>query len=325
MTLKLARETVAPKDIADLLKMLTYRRPARSTTEAQFVQDFVVPLNTTPDQFGNHWRVIGKGSPILWSCHTDTVHKGDGKQSVEYGDGYVTTPVGSCLGADCGAGVWLMSRMIKAGIPGTYVFHREEEIGGWGSDFIAHNNPDWLTGIKFAIAFDRKGTQDIITHQMGGRCASEAFAASLAAVLSMDHVADDSGTFTDTANYADLVPECTNLSVGYGKAHSPNEYLDCVYLVQLLKAILRADWSQLVCERDPTVIDDTEDLDWWSHYRGNEPPLPRASYSVARSKPRTLSGDSMEQLVYDNPDGVAAFLEACGYSTDDLTQFLEEL
>lgn len=322
MSLSITRPVVAPAAIKDLLTMLTYRRPAKSTTEAQFIQDFVVPLGATPDAFGNHWRVIGKGSPILWSCHTDTVHKGDGKQSVEYGDGYVTTPVGSCLGADCGAGVWLMSRMIKAGIPGTYVFHREEEIGGFGSAYVAKETPERLAGLKYAIAFDRKGTGDIITHQLGGRCASDAFAQSLSRVLNMGHTPDDSGTFTDTANYADIIPECSNLAVGYGKAHSPNEYLDCVYLCQLLKAILSADWSQLVCERDPTVPD-PEDFAWWTN--GNaEPLMPKASYSVDRKRVVDCSRE-MEDLVYQNPDGVAAFLEACGYDVADLQTFLDEL
>lgn len=323
MTLKLARPEVAPDTIKDLLAMLTYRRPARSPTEAQFVEDFVAPLGTTPDKFGNHWRVIGKGSPILWSCHTDTVHKGDGRQSVEYGDGYVTTSVGSCLGADDGAGVWLMSRMIRAGIPGTYVFHREEETGGWGSDYIAKNTPERLAGLKYAIALDRKGTADIITHQMVGRCASDAFARSLANVLGMDHRPDDSGTFTDTANYAGLIPECTNLSVGYYKQHTAGEYLDCEYLSRLLKAILKADWSKLVCERDPTVED--EDFHRWGN--GNvEPPFERASHTMARNAPVVAHrGDTMQDLVYNNPEAVAAFLEACGYDADDLVEYLEGL
>ena len=323
-TITLARACPAPDTIADLLKMLTYMRPAGSAMEAQFVRDFVEPLGTTPDGFGNHWRVIGKASPILWSCHTDTVHKTGGKQSVEYGDGYVTTPIGSCLGADCAAGVWLMSRMIRAGIPGTYVFHREEETGGQGSDYIAQEIPERLAGIQYAIAFDRKGTQDIITHQYGGRSASDDFAHSLAKVLEMGHMPDDGGTFTDTANYTQIVPECTNLSVGYGKAHSPNEYLDCAYLARLLKRILKADFSALVCARDPAAPDGQEDdTAWWNGPAGG---APKAHYIQPRNEPLSYrSGDSLADIVYDNPDGVARFLDACGYNEDDLLDYLRGL
>ena len=316
-TLALARPSVAPDTIADLCKMLTYMRPARSATEAQFVETFVKPLGTAPDAYGNHWRIIGKGSPIMWSCHTDTVHKTAGKQGLEYGDGYLTTPNGSCLGADCGAGVWLMSRMIRAGIPGTYIFHREEEIGGHGSEFIASETPERLAGIKFAIAFDRKGERDIITHQYSGRTASDKFAYSLSKILDMGHAADDSGTFTDTANYSAIIPECTNLSVGYGKAHSAQEYLDVVYLTRLLKRLLKADFAGLVCDRDPAVVDPAD------FYQGDWRDGPAGGFGSKTVSPfMHRLGDTMADLVYENPERVADFLEACGYSVDDLIEYM---
>jgi len=48
-----------------------------------------------------------------------------------------------------------------------------------GSKFIAKRTPALLTGIDYAIALDRKGSRDVITHQFG-RCCSDAFAKSLA-------------------------------------------------------------------------------------------------------------------------------------------------
>ena len=325
--IQMARPSVAPEAIRDLLEMLTYMRPARSAAEAEFIKRFVEPLGTTPDGYGNHWRVIGKASPILWSCHTDTVHKNAGKQSIEYGDGYVTTSIGSCLGADCAAGVWLMARMIKAGIPGTYVFHREEETGGQGSDFIAKETPEKLAGLKYAIAFDRKGSTDIITHQFSGRTASDEFATSLSQVLGMSHAANDGGTFTDTANYAQIIPECSNLAVGYGEAHNPTEYLDCVYLAALLKAILKADWSKLVCARDPALPDPLEDNFWHHGDVTRKPGDEWASYANERYSGRypvtVRPGDSMADIVYENPEAVAMFLEACGFTTADLRDYLE--
>ena len=35
---------------------------------------------------------------------------------------------------------------------------------------------------------------------------------------------DTGGSFTDTANYTDIIPECTNLSCGYYNAHTQSEY-----------------------------------------------------------------------------------------------------
>ena len=41
-----------------------------------------------------------------------------------------------CLGGDDGTGVWLMTKLIEAGVPGRYIFHRAEEVGGRGSGWI---------------------------------------------------------------------------------------------------------------------------------------------------------------------------------------------
>ena len=55
--------------------------------------------------------------------------------------------------------------MIAADVPGTYIFHREEEIGGKGSGWIADNKDNWLSNYSSCIAFDRYGNNSIITHQ----------------------------------------------------------------------------------------------------------------------------------------------------------------
>src|SRR5205085_807202 len=96
-------------------------------------------------------------------------------------------------------------------------------IGGKGSGFIADKNKKALDGIKFAIAFDRRGTKSIITFQRSKRCCSDDFAKSLAEQFDLGHTCDTTGSFTDTASYTDLVGECTNISVGYEGAHSQGE------------------------------------------------------------------------------------------------------
>lgn len=309
MSKTLIRRAVYSADlpaINELLKMLTYMRPARSPTEAKFVETFVAPLGTEPDEFGNHWLTIGE-APILWSCHTDTVHKEHGFQNVEYGDGYATTPNGSCLGADCAAGVWIMAQMIRRNIPGAYVFHREEEIGGNGSDYIRENLRERLEGIQYAIAFDRAGNTDIITTQIGQRCASDVFARSLSEALNIP-LEPTRGTFTDTAHYMSIIPECSNISVGYDNAHSKNEYLDVTYLVSLLSRILKADFSTLIAERVPEADEPVT----WQNY--DWPDDDRLSPNA-----------DIEEIIYDYPDDVAAFLKCQGYSAADLIQFIQSM
>jgi len=208
---------------------------------------------------GNLIIKIGEGSKTLFSSHTDTVHRTGVEQNVIIDPTQdklkFTTDSGQCLGGDDGTGVWLMLELIKAGVPGLYIFHRAEEVGGQGSSYIANTTPELIEGYERAIAFDRKDDWSIITHQSGVRTCSEEFAKDLARELSMGHRADSTGSFTDTANYDTIIPECTNLSVGYHNAHSARENQEIDYLLEFRDALIKVDWENLVTARDPEKVE----------------------------------------------------------------------
>jgi hypothetical protein len=286
--------TYATKD--NFAAMITYRRPAYGKTEREFRERFIAPLGTREDKVGNMILRIGD-APVLWSCHTDTQHRQEGQQVVAVdgqGTMYLKDPLSSCLGADDAAGVWLMREMIRAKREGLYIFHAAEEMGGVGSSWIASNTPELLAGIDFAIALDRKGTNSIITHQGGERCCSDAFARSLGRGLIMGigpgMVPDDTGLFTDTANYVDLVPECTNLSVGYEHEHSRAETIDLHHLVAIRNALLNLNIDNLVCEREAGESD-------YLDYPAND--------------------HHLYDLVVQYPDLAAELLEAYGVTKED--------
>lgn len=311
-----------PHGVSQLLTMLTYKRPSGSASERDFIARYITPTGAVSDEIGNWWLSIpmanGEPSPLLWSSHTDTVHKTPGTQLVQYGDHTATTTSGECLGADCTAGVWLMLAMIRANVPGTYVFHHAEEIGGIGSAYAAKHLQARFAHIRAAIALDRRGTADVITHQGWQRTCSDAFARSLCKALAPLKLSpDDGGTFTDTANYTDLVGECTNVSVGYYHAHRPEECLDVGYLRSLRDALLAADWSTIVFERKPRDSDPLDYVsgDWASHYKGAN--APKKSIVTRR-------GGTMQDFVFDNPDVTADFLEACGFDLATLEDFAND-
>lgn len=269
-----------------LLDMLRYQRCAGSAGEAEFVRVFLTGVaGMKQDEYGNHYLTVGGDGPrTLFSCHTDTVHWSEArwgvggpgvrasrvemrsvgmqklcvepqsemtqKLCVDETLGVIYADDSSCLGADDTAGVWLMVNMIARGVPGLYVFHREEEIGGNGSRFFSWSSALPVT-VQRAIAFDRKGDCSVITH-MGDRTCSDEFAKALASQLVhlglRNMVPDPTGIFTDTVHYVDLIPECTNVSVGYYAAHSPDEYLDYRFLAEMLEAVCAVDWDAL-----PTV------------------------------------------------------------------------
>lgn len=243
---------------AELLQMLTYCRPAGSDTERSFINRYIASLPDAWEDAYNNWHVVIGDSPILWSCHTDTVHRSGGRQTVHVDakTNIVTLSkrskhTSACLGADDTAGVWLMRSMVLAHVPGHYVFHYGEEIGGEGSQAIAHDWPAIVSDATFAIALDRQGYGDVITHQMG-RTASDAFAESLADQLNahgLKYAPSDRGVFTDTAHYTDAIGECSNVSVGYGRQHSRDEWLDVGFIALLLPALCAIDASALVASR----------------------------------------------------------------------------
>jgi hypothetical protein len=233
-------------DIGLLYGILQHRRPAKSSGEKIFIKNYLDTIDgMQKDGYGNRYLKQGT-SETMFSCHTDTVHKDDDKQKV-YIDpisGHVFT--GGVLGADDGAGIYIMLNMIEAGVPGLYVFHREEEIGGNGSVYFGQNNKSW-EGMKRCIAFDRKGYNSVITEQLG-TCCSDEFGLELAGLLNqhdLNYVLDDTGLFTDSANYTHLIPECTNLSVGYFNQHTANEYQDTNFLMKLTDACIALDWESL--------------------------------------------------------------------------------
>ncbi len=147
--------------VEDMFEMLRRRRPHRSKTERHFIRQFISPLGVECDKYGNRYKRIGH-APIMYSAHTDSVHRMGGLQRIAIKGMSFELPSKSesnCLGADNAAGVWMLREMILAKKPGLYVFHRGEECGGLGSRWLSKNRPDLTKHIKAAIAFDRRGTK----------------------------------------------------------------------------------------------------------------------------------------------------------------------
>jgi len=170
---------------------------------------------------------------------------------------HIYTP--TTLGADDKAGIYILLSLIKAEVPGLYIFHMGEELGGIGSSDIVTRSPNLVKGIKRAIAFDRMDYFDIIASQRGGVCCSQTFVKAFANQLDKLILAPCGipgkyesavGSFTDTANYIHLIPECTNLSVGYFSQHSAEECLDTFWLEDVITpGLLKVDWESLPTER----------------------------------------------------------------------------
>lgn len=234
---------------------LSLKRGHGGETEAKFVAWLLKQVTPTMIDGGGNIHVELSSSRTLFTAHTDTVHRLEGINSIRKTE---THWFGNndALGADDGCGIALMLHMIAAGVPGRYVFFRGEECGGIGSSWLAENMPELLSRYDRAIAFDRAGLGDVITHQSGGRCCSDSFANALADALNQDglmYLPDATGVYTDTAEFTGLIPECTNLSVGYDHQHGPKEELNLLHFLLVAAVVTKIDWEALPTSRDPRV------------------------------------------------------------------------
>jgi hypothetical protein len=232
------------------------------------------------DEHGNlhiDARLMDNGgkSRTLFVAHVDTVHRQDGRNHPEFGQTVVRAGKGAALGADDGSGIAMLMHLMHNNVPGYYLFTVGEECGGVGSTAIARHDAQLLSQFDRAIAFDRRGTSDVITHQSMGRCASNLFAEALSEALNaggMMYMPCDGGVYTDTAEFVDVIPECTNLSVGYMYEHGDDESQDLVHLCELADAVLGVQWETLPVARDPKVPD-PDDYDMrrgWGAYGGTQ-------------------------------------------------------
>lgn len=243
-----------------LYKALTMRRASGSATEAEFVAWLAnrLPVSMV-DLAGNIWVDL-RTSPshrTLFTSHSDTVHRAGGVNVVLDDDDVWRAGEGYCLGADDGAGIALMAHMISEGVPALYGFFRGEEVGGIGSSWAAENMPEVFKDIDRCISFDRAGYGDVITHQ-GSRCCSDEFALALADALTTEDLTlayspCDTGVFTDSANFTELVPCCTNVGVAYFRQHGDSEYQDVAHLKLLADQLVKVCWDALPTKRDPAV------------------------------------------------------------------------
>jgi len=251
-----------PPHLQRLLQMLFWRRPAFSKADDLFCTNFIdaaIPhIVIEEGAKGCRW-VRKSDDPILWLAHTDTAHNQEGRQ------GYLLTQdksralagcTESALGGDDTAGVWLLLELIKAGVGGTFGFMRGEERGGIGSKAMVDcMSKDWFKRFVMAISLDRRGTGSIITRQMGQETCSSEFAEDLARVLDIGMKPDPTGSFTDSYNFRGLIPECTNLSVGFAGEHTQHESLDLVHLTRLRKRLIKRwrDIARIKARRTPTI------------------------------------------------------------------------
>ena len=305
--------TLTDRLVARLATMLAYRRPYGSASERAYGERWLAPLGATRDLAGNWIFQVGS-APVLWSAHTDTAHSRGGSLRIILEGDVLTARDMEPLGADDGVGCFLLHELARRRVPGRYVWHSGEERGCIGSRALVQDPPEWLSGINYVIALDRRGTGDVITHQMWRRTASDAFGHTLAAYLNtcgLQYAPSDKGSYTDSETYAGTVGECTNLSVGFYGEHSSREYVDVSHVLALLDALSDLDVMTLPCVREPVAEPRwslwnlaSDDCAWrWPYNRAYQPHGPTIGKRASGANGLYLSQEYSEVLDALTEDG----------------------
>lgn len=239
-----------------------------------------LPKGYKTDEHGNFFLEIGDKPTTMFTCHLDTACSKQSKVNHVFSpDGnYVGTDGTTILGADDKAGMVIILSLIEKKVPGLYYFFIGEEVGCIGSNALSRTwlKTEFSDYIMKCVSFDRRGTSSVITHQLYGRCASDEFAIELSRrlnfVADFNFSPDETGVLTDSINFMDMIPECTNISVGYYNEHRGKEIQDLKFLKEMSDAVCKIDWETLPIERDPIAgymydspgYDDEDEEDFFS-------------------------------------------------------------
>jgi len=225
------------------LKLTEYTIP----NGMEYTLEKFFPVGIQEDGVGNYFIKIGE-SRTIFTCHMDTACSRYEKVNHIIKDNMVSTDGTTVLSGDDKNGMTILLYMIYRKIPGTYYFFQGEESGMIGAHAIISKNKPFFADFDRMVSFDRRAYHSVITHQIGRRGCSQEFAQTLADKLNkygFNYRPDPTGIYTDSASFIGIIPECTNLSVGYFNEHSRSERTDLSFLEKLARAVCLIDWESL--------------------------------------------------------------------------------
>lgn len=161
--------------------------------------------------------VYAQGSfPVLLVAHLDTVHDKTPSKIIT-NKGKISSPDG--IGGDDRCGVYMILEIINK-YNCSVLFCEDEEIGCVGAEKFVESkfSEDLIGQFNYIIELDRKGSNDAVFYD----CANEDFEV----FITKDFYKTAWGSFTDISTIAPYL-ECAavNLSCGYYKAHTKEEYV----------------------------------------------------------------------------------------------------
>lgn len=224
-------DIIRVKDLINLLKV-----PSMSKKE-YYMRKFIVKklkeMNVpyTEDETGNIYNLI-PNTPLL-SAHMDTV--GDAEDiavlNFIYEEKGIISGFGN-IGADDKVGIFIILELLKRYENISFVFTVQEETGSVGARMFVNNNSELLNELLYCIVIDRRGDSDIISTQ-NDYCVQELENDILSIITGFKPAL---GSISDADVFNDYL-SCINISCGYYKPHTQDEFIIWSNVVKTYHAV----------------------------------------------------------------------------------------
>ena len=176
-----------------------------------------------------------KGEAEVYPCvvaHTDTVHKVIPQKDFQVfeaeniwfaWDSGRKTQAG--IGGDDKVGIYIALRMVEELDAVKVAFFRDEEVGCQGSGVA---NMQFFTDCAFVLQCDRRGYGDFVYNASGTELYGDEFQEAIDPILEAYAFKRSYGAMTDVMELKDrgLKVACANMSCGYYRPHTDDEYID---------------------------------------------------------------------------------------------------
>lgn len=212
-------EKIKVSELIEVLKVPTFSK--REYHMQNYIKKQLKKLEIPfeEDDSGNIFRFI-ENTPLL-SAHMDTVGGADdiAVLNLMYYSNGIIQGLGN-IGADDKVGIFIILKLLEEYDNLSFAFTVEEETGSVGANSLSNVYGDEISKCLYGIIIDRRGDSDIIGSK-NDYCVRE-FEEDILSIVSGYKVT--MGSISDADVYNEYI-SCINISCGYYKPHTADEYV----------------------------------------------------------------------------------------------------
>ena len=316
------------KELKDSLRevLSTQATSYEYTDTMNFLIDKSIELGADDFEVDEHDNIyITKGKADVYPCvvsHTDTVHdiyKGYQVYQVKGNfvafDSDTMQQVGT--GGDDKVGMWVCLEMLRKFDNIKVCFFAQEEIGCVGS---SKAREDFFDDVGYAFECDRKGSGDFVQESSGVKMFGDVFKKAIDSTLTTYGYKITTGGLTDVHEISQIANiACANMSCGYYKPHTKQEYVNIADAVNTCKMV-----GALITKLGEVKYEHKAE-DAYSSYGnwGNYSSYGSYGYSNYKSKPvKKITNTSKEFSSCDMCGAIST--DGCDFCTTDYNSELEK-